>query len=226
MQTKSLNDWQRAFGKSDAKKVVQVLCEAWRELARDSAQTFHGKEKEHALTELLGEYIRTAKAGARLTGNWSYEDRLASIVPSPTGGLKVVKRRRTDIQYFSDRLQPALRLVFEFKKIDHTKTRRDAYTGAEGMERFVTGDYSIGQPVALMAGMLLKSTPDCVPALRTYLSSTAAQAALDMVADPAGQIVRSPASFSDAAFDTEHKRPAGKAPAHGSIVICHLFLSF
>ncbi|WP_176115549.1 hypothetical protein [Burkholderia cepacia] len=226
MQTKNLSDWQRAFGKSDAKKVVQVLCEAWRELVRDSAQTFHGKEKEHTLTELLGEYIRTAKTGAGLTGNWTYEDRLGSIVRLPTGGFEVVKRRRTDIQYFSDRLQPALRLVFEFKKIDHTKTRRNAYTGADGMERFVTGDYSVGQPVALMAGMLLKPTSDCVPALRTYLSSAAAQAALGMVANPAGQFVRSPGSFSDAEFDTEHKRPAGKAPAHGSIVICHLFLSF
>ncbi len=226
MQAKPFNDWQRAFGKSDAKKVVQVLCEAWRELARDSAQTFHGKEKEHTLTELLGEYIRTAKAGVGLTGNWSYEDRLATIERSPTGGLKVVKRRRTDIQYFSDRQQPALRLMFEFKKIDHTKARRDAYAGAEGMERFVTGDYSVGQPVALMAGMLLKPTPDCVPALRTYLSSAAGQAALGMVANPAGQLVRSPPSFREAEFDTEHKRPAGKAPAHGSIVISHLFLSF
>ncbi|NHB08204.1 hypothetical protein GWK53_17010 [Burkholderia cepacia] len=102
---------------------------------------------------------------------------------------------------------------------------RSSYTGADGMERFVTGDYSVGQPVALMAGMLLKPSSDCVPALRTYLSSAAAQAALGMVANPAGQFVRSPGSFSDAEFDTEHKRPAGKAPAHGSIVICHLFLS-
>ncbi len=226
MQAKTHNDWQRAFGKSDAKKVVQVLCEAWRELVRDSAQTFHGKEKEHRLTELLGEYIRTAKAGVGLTGYWSYEDRQGTIVRSPTGGFTVVKRRRTDIQYFSDRLQPALRLVFEFKKIDHTKTRRVAYTGAEGMERFVMGDYSVGEPVALMAGMLLKPTSECVPALTTYLSSAAAQAALGMVANPAGQFVRSPASFSDAEFDTEHKRPTGKAPAHGSIVICHLFLNF
>ena len=44
-----------------------MLCEAWRELAKDSAKTFHAKEKEHVLTELLGEYIRTAKAGAGLT---------------------------------------------------------------------------------------------------------------------------------------------------------------
>lgn len=224
MQTKSLNDWQRAFGKTDAKKVVQVLCEAWRELARDSAETFHGKEKEHVLTELLGEYIRTVKAGPGLTGNWTYEDRQAALQRLPTGGLKVARRRRTDIQYFSDRLP--LRLVFEFKKLDHTKTRRNAYTGAEGMERFVTGDYSVGQPVALMAGMLLKPTSDCVPAMRTYLSSAAAKAALGMVADPAGEFVHSPSSFSDAEFDTEHKRPAGKAPAHGSIVISHLFLSF
>ena len=161
----------------------------------------------------------------RYRGTWE-NCRLATIERSPTGGLKVVKRRRTDIQYFSDRQQPALRLVFEFKKIDHTKARRDAYAGAEGMERFVTGDYSVGQPVALMAGMLLKPTPDCVPALRTYLSSAAGQAALGMVANPAGQLVRSPPSFREAEFDTEHKRPAGKAPAHGSIVISHLFLSF
>lgn len=47
-----------------------------------------------------------------------------------------------------------------------------------------------------------------------------------MAANPAGQFLRSPASFSDAEFDTEHKRPAGKVSAHGSIVMCNLFLSF
>lgn len=220
------HDWQRAFGKSDAKKVVQVVCDAWQDLTTISGQTFHGKEKEHRLTELLGEYIRAAKSTVGLTGYWSYEDRTGAIAPAPTGGFQVVKRRRTDIQYFSNKSMPALRLVFEFKKIDHTKARRDAYTGAQGMERFVAGDYSVGQPVAVMAGMLLQPLPQCVPPLRTYLSSAKAQAALSMVVNPAGQLVRSPASFNAAEFETVHKRPAGKGPAHGSILICHLFFSF
>lgn len=226
MQKSPSHDWQRAFGKSDAKKVVQVVCDAWQDLTTISGQTFHGKEKEHRLTELLGEYIRTAKSTVGVTGYWSYEDRIGAIAPAPAGGLQVTKRRRTDIQYFSNKSLPALRLVFEFKKIDHTKARRDAYTGAEGMERFVTGDYSVGQPVALMAGMLLQPLPQCVPPLRTYLSSAKAQAALSMVANPAGQLVRSPASFSAAEFETVHQRPVGKGPAHGSILICHLFFAF
>lgn len=77
-----------------------------------------------------------------------------------------------------------------------------------------------------MAGVLLKPSAQCVPVLRTYLSSAPAQATLNMVADPTGQFVRSPASFSTAEFDTEHRRPPGKGPVHGSILICHLFLSF
>lgn len=226
MQKNPLHDWQRAFVKSDAKKVVQVVCDAWLDLTKISGQTFHDKEKEHRLTELLGEYIRATRTGSGLTGHWSYEERLGTLTVAPTGGLRVMNRRRTDIQYFSNKRNPVLRLVFEFKKIDHTKARRDAYTGADGMERFVTGDYSIGEPVAVMAGMLLKPLPQTVPLLKTYLSSATARAALSMVANPAGQFVRSPASFDPAEFETEHQRPLGKAPAHGSILICHLFFAF
>lgn len=226
MQPNTPMTWQRAFGETDAKKVVEAVCEAWQELVQIANATFHAKERENVLTELLGEHIRTTKNGAGLTGWWSYEDRLGRLARTATGGLKMTDRRRTDIQYFSDRQLPALRLVFEFKKIDHTKKRRDDYTGADGMARFVTGDYSNGQPVAVMAGMLLKPLPQCMPPLQIYLSSAAAQGALAMLPDVAGNFVRTPASFTHAEFDTEHVRPAGKAPAHGSIVICHIFLSF
>jgi hypothetical protein len=115
----------------------------------------------------------------------------ASRAVRRSGSLEVMKQRRTYIQYFSDRLQPALRLVFEFKKINHTKDPSRRPYRLRRHAAVVTGDYSVGQPVAFIAGILLKSTPDCEPALRNYLLSAAAQTALGMVAKAAGQFVPS-----------------------------------
>jgi hypothetical protein len=222
------SDWLAVFPHDDARVVVSTLCNVWQELATLSAATFHRKKREPELTELLCEMIRSVfKERTKLTGQWSYERRMARIVKRKSMAIGVTDRKRTDIEYFSDRPTPPLELTFEFKKLSHTAGRRKVYVGEEGMLRFITGNYSIKQPVAVMVGILEGSIAACVPPLISLLQTDSTRKLLHMCASPQPCVVAPSAIFDpDAQFDTVHSRDAAMAPAHGTIVICHVFLGF
>jgi hypothetical protein len=220
--------WLAAFPHEDARTVVAALCRVWRELTDLSAHTFHNKRREPELTELLCEQIRAVfKERTKLTGQWSYERRKAKIVKTGSKSLTIVDRKRTDIDYFSDRPTPPLELTFEFKKLDHTLARRKVYAGEDGMLRFVTGDYSVKQPVAVMVGILSNAHAACVPPLITFLQKDKIRTTLRMAASPQPCITAPSEVFDPVAhFDTIHTRDADLAPPHGSITLCHVFLGF
>lgn len=218
--------WRKAFLEGQATHTVATLHAAWEFLAEASAVTFGTHVAEPNLTKLLGQYLESTKQQARLTGQWSYEVPQSKLEAGPDGGLRRVKCKRTDIKYFSDRSLPALHLVFEFKYLDHRSTPRKKYMGEDGMLRFITGEYSIGDPMAVMVGILKFHKEDCVPPLLRFLNSADAKSSLYMETTNSSQ-VRAPSEFfSQADFDTEHLRPMEKGPEHGTIVISHLFLGF
>jgi hypothetical protein len=217
--------WHKAFKAGDAAQCVAVMHQAWSELVDASPETFHEGEKEHHLTRLLCEYLADTRANTRLTGLWSYENQQGRLDRKNPKGIVVTHRKRTDIRYFSNREEPTLNLIFEFKKLDHRKTARDGYVD-EGMVRFITGEYSIGQPLALMVGILTVHRDDSLPPLRQWLDSADAKSLLFMETLKPGQRRVPSAFFAQADFDTEHLRPRDKAPSHGTIVISHMFLDF
>lgn len=219
--------WQEAFRAGDAATVVKAVFVTWQELLGTSPETFHPNETEPRLTELLAEFLRATKARTKLTGQWSYESRQGGLDRVTPRGLRVVKRKRTDIQYFSNREDPPLDLVFEFKKVSHVKSQRDNYVGEEGMLRFITGEYSVGQPVALMVGILVIHRDDSMPPLVRWLESAEAKSLL-YIETSNGRQIRTPSDLFPAIseFDTEHLRPRDKGPAHGTIVISHIFVEF
>lgn len=218
--------WRKAFLGGQAVHTVATLHAAWKFLADVSAVTFGAHVDEPSLTKLLGQYLESTKQQARLTGQWSYEVPQSKLETGPDGGLRRVKCKRTDIKYFSDRSLPALHLVFEFKYLDHRSAPRKKYMGEDGMLRFITGEYSIGDPMAIMVGIMKFHWDDCVPPLLRLLNSADAKSSLYMETTKGTQ-VRTPSEFfSQADFDTEHLRPTDKAPEHGTIVISHLFCGF
>lgn len=221
------SDWYKAFPIETAQEVVKIVRQVWDELAVESSDTFHPGRKEPDLTILLCEQIiLVVKERTKLTGLWSYERPFGRVAAATAKGKKVVDRRRTDIQYFSDATQ--LNLIFEFKKISHTLTRRKAYTGVDGMLRFVTGTYSTGQPVAIMVGILTEQHSSCVPPLERYLRSAAMKATLFMTPHGNGELVLKPPVLfpGNTEFDTTHLRSTSKAPDHGYITMAHMMLGF
>ena len=217
--------WQKAFRAGEAIGAVAVLNAAWDELVAETPGTFNAGMHEPALTEMLCIHLQDTREAARLSGWWDFEVPQGKL-DKQVGNWTVTKRKRTDIRYSSNLESPPLSLVFEFKKLSHRKSDRDHYTGQEGMLRFVTGEYSVGKPVAAMVGILTVHRDDTVPVLEKWLNSPDAKAVLYMeTAD--GVQARTPSQLFDcAAFDTEHLRPRDRAPAHGTIVISHLFLDF
>jgi len=182
---------------------------------------FTKSTSEPRLTWILCEHLKTISDSARLTGRWGQENQFGTI-DAKAG--KVLKSYRTDIEYFSNRSLERIRLIFEFKKIDDSAKTLRKYWGVDGMRRFIDGDYSVGEPFALMAGILLKPKAACVAALKNVLRSEKCKV---LQWRNGGDIIEPSTAFPrDAEFDTEHVRPVGKAPTQGYIRIGHLFLCF
>lgn len=214
--------WQKAFRTSHGPRAVEALNSAWHQLVAQASESFHAGRKEPELTEMLCFYLEQTRADHRLPGQWMNETPQGQIVMG-NAQAKVKDRKRTDIRYFTERDVPTTNLVFEFKKLSHQKPQRDKYIGTEGMLRFITGEYSKGDPVALMVGILTTHDDDSVPPLLKRLEDAAVRAQLFMGKQP---ICKPSGLFGCARFDTEHVRPKDKAPSHGTIVISHLFLGF
>lgn len=219
-------DWLDAFPKEEAGTAVQLLCELWNELAATRAEGFTAAVSEPDLTFVLCEQLKdVAKPRAKLRGRWGQECQGGVVDPKT---LRIGRRFRTDIEYFTDRYDPALRLIFEFKKLSDTETTRGKYCGESGMWRFVTGDYSIGDPVALMVGILMDEDEPTVTGLRRAFDLPKVREPLAMIKIDQDSYFHDPSSLfpRHARFDTDHMRDQAKSPAHNSIRIAHVFLGF
>lgn len=218
-------DWLDAFPIRPATEAVEALCESWHILARVPRPGFHAGKREPELTRALKAHVEHVTARHRgLLGMWTAEA-VINEIDLETAELK--EERRTDIVYGWNDATTGIQLVFEFKKVNRHARSRQQYLGANGLGRFVTGMYSCSQPVAAMVGVLTDPAEMVVPALLKALSNRATASALKLRSRASGAIYDRPSLLFPAAdFDTEHDRPPELAPAHGSIRVAHLFLSF
>jgi len=214
--------WGGAFPSDESAIATRLLVEAWEQLTSSTSTTFRASLTEPKLTDILCEHLKDiSEATGRLTGRWGQENPFGKI---DAAAGKRVTSYRTDIEYFSNRSTPTLRLVYEFKKIDGNYPRTlTKYWGADGMGRFIDGDYAIKQPVVLMAGIIVSPKAACVTTLKTTLASKRCE---KLSWRNATRTIEPSQSFQEAYFDTEHLRPADKQPSAGYVRICHLFLDF
>lgn len=213
--------WQKAFRTGHGPRAVEVLAATWHAMVARVPDSFHPRRKEPELTEMLCFHLEEIRAQHRLPGRWSNELPQGRLHEEQTRA-EVRDRKRTDINYFTERDDPATNLTFEFKKLDEHSTSREKYV-KDGMVRFISGEYSKGEPAALMVGILTMHSDDVVPPLLRRLNDADSRVLLGMGKLP---IARPSNLFECAHCDTEHLRPAEKAPPHGTIVISHVFLGF
>lgn len=216
--------WLKMYPAEQAILAVRFLRDTWVEVTKASPAYFTESMKEPILTERLWSYLENRSISiGRLTGQWSYE---RQIIEFGLDGSKIARIRK-DITYFSDKAG-RLDLTFEFKKLTNKANSRNHYQGESGMRRFVDGHYAKKQPFALMVGMISGDLNGCVSALRTSLLKADTRKVLQLLPDEAGFYIREPSKLCEsvAQFDTEHTRPVDRGPAHGSILLAHLFLEF
>jgi hypothetical protein len=216
--------WADAFPEEESAQAARLLIHCWKQLVNFPATAFTAKLSEPKLTFILCEHLKSVSdADGRLTGRWGQENPLAKI---DAAAGKIVKSYRTDIEYFSNRSQRVLRLIFEFKKIDNKQKSISQYCGTDGMRRFIDGEYACGEPVAFMAGIIIANRPQCLEKLRETLQAKATAQVFQWRGGTALTVQPSPVFPGMSEFDTEHLRPAEKLPPEGFVRICHIFLEF
>lgn len=214
--------WGNAFPADESAIATKLLVEAWEQLTNSTATAFNASASEPKLTDILCEHLKDiSEAQGHLTGRWGQENPFGKI--DAVAG-KRISSFRTDIEYFSNRSTPALKLVYEFKKVDGNKTATlTKYWGPQGMGRFIEGDYAIKQPVVLMAGIVVSPKAACVDKLKTTLASKKCE---HLSWRNGSRTIEPSQAFKEAHFDTEHVRSTDKQPPTGYVRICHLFLGF
>ncbi len=220
--------WKLAFPGDEASSAVSFLVEMWNELTTHKPKKFNPKDRENLHTEFLHYYLHMHnKTRGRLTGCWINEEPHISLDDPDADDPEIIKRIRKDITYFSNASSQGLTLVFEFKKLSPTQKSWKTYIGDKGMGRFVAGEYSKNQPVAIMVGMVIGNRFATIAGLQKLLNATEKVGFLNMVTQLSGVTVSLPSALfpASADFDTEHTRTPDKAPPGGtSIQLAHLFL--
>ena len=224
MDSAPKDPWQDMFPLDEARQATAFLVDTWHHIVQEFPDHLEPTQLEPKLTENFWWYLdRTSEPKGRLTGQWNYERHRMEL---NSATLKLVKRMRLDITYFSNARLPQLDLVYEFKKLSPESSSRGKYRGAEGLGRFVAGHYAKNQPVAAMVGMVLKDRDGCIAGLITDLGKPTAHKTLSMVADAGGKHICNPSQLFDghAEFDTQHVRPPDQAWPGGNIRVAHIFL--
>ena len=215
--------WREAFPAVAARVVLAYVVDCWRQVSRQQSPHFAWALNEPAITKRFRKHLAVGSDNAGLTGHWSAEavdmDLQSDLSPKDT--------HRTDIMYFSDRVQPRLSLTFEFKKLKDNSDSRKKYYGNAGMCRFVEAIYAKDDPFGIMVAIIEDdSQRACVKHLKSALRSDDARALLKYVPDPAtGLHVREPSCEMPklAEFDTQHHRDSGP---FDTFMFCHLVLGF
>lgn len=218
--------WLAAFPHREADRAVHAIRKSWDQQASKPRPQFGPKINEPKLTRVLRLHaMRVTARELGLLGYWGAEG-VENDVDFETG--EILDETRTDILYAWNDASQSLRLVFEFKKLNHQESTRKKYLGKSGMLRFVTGPYSEKQAVAIMAAILTVDERDAVPPLRRALQHPATAQAVAMVEKPGGGWLHIPSDLfpKDVEFDTEHLRSPELGPAHGTIRVAHMFLPF
>ena len=214
--------WGELIPVDETRTASEFLVNTWLLISKSDPDKYAFKHYEPKLTELLHLNLNLFKADSGLTGYWvnennePYEDENGQI-----------RRTRNDIQYLSNVTSPGIEFTFEFKKLKKSSASIYKYRGVDGMYRFVKGNYSKKQPLAAMVG-IIKDDPKIISEeLYRSLSMPAIRSELQMVYDGAGNYIRRPSDVLKgiAVFDTEHNRPADKAPKNGTTTLAHILIS-
>ena len=218
-------DWFNAFPIEPVRHAVDALVDSWTQLAGMPRTAFHARRREPELTRILKAHVERVTAPERgVVGMWAAES-VTNSIALDTG--EILEERRADIIYGWNDEHGGIQVVFEFKKLDRSARARNQYLGRDGLQRFVTGIYAIGEPVAVMVGILIAPFCRVVPPLRNALNDLGHIADLRLRRTVTGEVYAAPSEILPdvADFDTEHDRPQEFALPGRGIRVAHIFLS-
>lgn len=219
--------WQGAFGRqSTVEQVMAYVMAHWQELQANPPADMHFANAEPKITQYFGHSLRKNAMRNGITGLFSPEAVQADVDEAK----KVLEARgRSDISYFSDRTDPPLDFVLEFKKMKLKpggNQSRLAYC-KDGVVRFVEAIYARDSDFGFMVGLVEK--PEHVKPVADALVRAIQQPdmvrLLRMIKHPDGSAVTvQPLKFRHSGFETRHARDHVPRPdvLLGHLVFAHL----
>ncbi|WP_334108400.1 hypothetical protein [Methylobacillus sp.] len=219
------DEWDVAFGRKDnVHIVIEFIQSHWSDLLAHPVPDLDPKESEPKITKFFALSLRKNARTFGITGYFAIEDPVAVI-----NDMKLESKGRTDITYVSDRLEPPLNVVLEFKKL---KSKPGANTSRleyfkNGVLRFVNGIYGRDADIGFMVGLIASKAdkPEILSGLQHGIQNPDMQKTLKMIKDGSGKTVVVPgAKFTTCHFETAHGRdhvPGCKDVLLGHFMLCH-----
>lgn len=198
--------WSAAFGRqATIEDVLRFVLDHWTLLQRQPLpKDLLYANKEPKITKFFGHSLYKHSVAAGITGYFVPEAPVSNIVAQ-----ELAKTGRTDLVYASDRLDPRLELVFEFKKLRSGSRHGRGDYCTDGIRRFVDGTYSRGQQVAFMVALIehRAEAGEISVALRRTMQVPDLATILRFIVDARGRKVIAPADrFVACDFETMHAR--------------------
>jgi hypothetical protein len=199
--------WEAALGRrTSVEDVLSFVQSHWRDVQKGPAPEMGPGDHEPKITKRFRLWLNKSKSSHGISGYFTAEDEVGNL---DVGTGEVSDAGRTDIAYVSDRIDPPLKIVFEFKKLKPLgKDVRREYCGG-GVARFVQGVYSREDDIAFMVGMVKKQAdgPQILVALKRAIQNPDMISLQRNILDAAGQAVTvTGRTFKDCDFETQHAR--------------------
>ena len=199
--------WEAALGRrTSVEEILSFVQSHWRDVQKGPAPEMGPSDHEPKITKRFRLWLNKGKSRHGISGYFIAEDEVGNL-DVDTG--KVSDAGRTDIAYVSDRIDPPLKIVFEFKKLKpQGKDVRREYCGS-GVARFVQGVYSRDDDIAFMVGMVKKQAdgPLILDALKRALQDSNMISLQRIILNSTeGAVTISDKSFNECDFETQHAR--------------------
>lgn len=200
--------WKQAFGRQETiGQVLQYVLDHWGQLQKNPPADMKFSNSEPKITYFFGISLRKNAMSHGITGQFSPEVPVADI----NIRQELDSRGRTDISYFSDRSDPPLDFVLEFKKMK-VKPGGDASRLAyckSGVLRFVNAIYARETDFGFMVGLVDTGSnrPVVLNALKRAIQNPDMVQLLRTIRHPNGDAISTIGlRFDHCDFETRHAR--------------------
>jgi hypothetical protein len=223
-QVLSDSRWQAAFGRqSTVERVLDYVIDHWHKLQVNPPADMRFSNPEPKITRYFGHSLRKNALAHGITGVFQPEAEMADVDEVKQ---ELAARGRTDISYYSDRIDPPLDFVFEFKKLKarpiDNESRREYCKS--GVMRFVDAIYAREADFGFMVGLVENASDDKVvaDALKRVIQHPDMVRLLRLIEHPGGgEITSSNLTFKQCGFETRHARDHVPQP---DVVLGHFIL--
>ncbi len=218
--------WGKAFGRqATIQNVLEFVVTHWQQLQKRPPLDMEFSQSEPHITKY---FCMSLKKSARAHGVFGFFVPEHFVADLDEVRQVLQSRGRTDITYQSDRIDPPLEFVLEFKKMKSqagANASRLAYC-KDGMSRFVDAVYARDEEVGFMVALVASEDdlPGVLDGLKRAIQQPDMARLLRSITNPKGRTTVTSVDLTFAACDFE-TRHARDHKGQSDVVLGHMVLA-